>query len=157
VLLWTLGQCIDFFPTGTPRTIARSVHICTGALLAVILAARLRWLFDRRRLAPLAVAGMPGRLATWTHRALYLLLVAVVLLGMLNAWERGDSIFGLFRIPALVPDDKPLRERIEDLHALAANALVIVAALHAAAGLFHHFVLKDDVLRRMTGRRRPIR
>jgi cytochrome b561 len=41
---------------------------------------------------------------------------------------------------------------VETLRALFANSTLIVAGLHAAAGLFHHFVLKDDVLRRMLPR-----
>jgi cytochrome b561 len=45
--------------------------------------------------------------------------------------------------------DRALRRLIGDWHALAANAIMIVAALHAAAALFHHYVLHDRVLRRM--------
>lgn len=154
VLLWTLGQCIDFFPTGMPRTIARSLHICTGVALAIVVALRLRWLSQPRRFAPPAVPGLLGLVATWTHRALYVLVGLVVLLGMLNAWERGDSIFDLFRIHAMIPGNKPLRALLENLHAWAANLLIGVAALHAAAGLYHRLVLRDDVLQRMTEPRR---
>jgi cytochrome b561 len=39
--------------------------------------------------------------------------------------------------------------RIGGYHALAANALAILAGLHAAAALFHHYVMRDDILRRM--------
>ena len=38
---------------------------------------------------------------------------------------------------------------IHGWHALAANAILIVAGLHAAAALFHHFILRDATLRRM--------
>jgi cytochrome b561 len=34
-------------------------------------------------------------------------------------------------------------------HALFANILILLAGVHAVLGLLHHFVLKDDVLRRM--------
>jgi cytochrome b561 len=33
-----------------------------------------------------------------------------------------------------------------------ANGLLILAGLHALAALVHHFLLKDNVLRRMLGR-----
>jgi cytochrome b561 len=148
--LWSLGQCIDFFPSGLPRTAARSVHIVGGTALALVLAARLHWLRSDTRIAPPPLTGPAGAVATWTHVALYALLVLVVALGGLNAWERGDSIFGLFRIPALVPGDKPLRELFEELHAWGANLLIGVAAVHAVAGLAHHFLLRDGVLQRMT-------
>jgi cytochrome b561 len=35
------------------------------------------------------------------------------------------------------------------VHETVANALLLLATLHAAAALFHHFMLKDRVLTRM--------
>ena len=84
---------------------------------------------------------------------LYLLLVATVLLGIANAWIRGDTLFMLVKIPAFDPGNTALKGFVEDLHSWAANTLLIVAGLHAAAALLHHFALKDDILRRMLPRR----
>ncbi|MDE2146639.1 MAG: cytochrome b/b6 domain-containing protein [Burkholderiales bacterium] len=152
--LWLLGQTIDWFPRGAPQVGARSLHITLGATLAVVLALRLRWrLAAASAKLPPAGAGWLDRLAPRAHQLLYALLLAAVLLGLANAWERGDSIFGLFRIPSFDAADKALRHTIEDWHALAANVLLGLAGLHAAAGLLHHYVFKDDVLRRMLGRR----
>ena len=72
-----------------------------------------------------------------------------MLLGLFNTWVRGDNLFDAFSLPSFAPGNKPLRHQVEDLHALAANALLAVAALHAAAALAHHFIFKDAVLRRM--------
>jgi cytochrome b561 len=52
-------------------------------------------------------------------------------------------------VPAFDPANKALRHLIGDWHALAANAILILAGVHAAAALFHHFILRDGVLRRM--------
>ena len=49
----------------------------------------------------------------------------------------------------MVPGDRALVHQIGDWHALAANALLIVAGVHAAAALFHHYILHDETLRRM--------
>lgn len=38
---------------------------------------------------------------------------------------------------------------IGDVHALAKPAFIVLIGVHAAAALFHHFVLKDGTLRRM--------
>ncbi|MBS0449313.1 MAG: cytochrome b [Proteobacteria bacterium] len=153
IALWALGESIDLFPKGAPRIGARSTHIACGALLGLVLLWRAWW---RRsggvHLQP-ADAGWMGAAATLTHRLLYVLLFATVLLGLTNAWVRGDQLFGLYKIPSFAPDDRGLRESIEDFHGFAANTLLIVAGLHAAAGLFHHLVLKDAVLRRMLPRR----
>ncbi len=62
---------------------------------------------------------------------------------------QGDWIFNVVQVPQLVPGDRALVHQIGDWHALAADAVVIVAGLHSAAALFHHFVLRDATLRRM--------
>jgi len=147
--LWAAGQCIDFFPKGTPRITVRSLHISLGVLLGVLLLLRLLW---RRRgglKLPPAEPGLKGRLAISVHHLLYLLIGATVLVGMACVWIRGDNLFNLFTVPAFDPDNKALRHEAVDLHELCANLLLIVAGLHAAAALAHHWLLKDGVLTRM--------
>jgi cytochrome b561 len=87
------------------------------------------------------------------HWVLYGLLVGTVLLGLSNTWVRGDTIFNLFTVPAFSPGDRALRKTVEGWHSTSANLLLIVAVLHAAAALLHHFVLHDTVLQRMLRRR----
>jgi cytochrome b561 len=153
--LWALGQTIDWFPKGDPRGFARSLHVVLGLALALVLVARLWWrLRAGAQLPPARTTGL-DRIATLTHKLLYLLLAGVVLLGLANVWVRGDTLFNALTIPAFDPGNKALRETVEDWHGLTANVLLIVALLHAAAGLLHHFVFKDDVLRRMLPTTRP--
>lgn len=149
LVLWVLGQTIDWFPKGSPRVAARSAHILLGATLAVVVLLRLHWRFGRGgvRLPGVGSAWMQ-RLSDIVHKGLYVLLGGTVLLGLVNAWVRGDSIFGLFSLPAF-SQDREWRGLIENAHALAANGLLILALCHAAAALFHHLVLRDAVLRRM--------
>jgi len=155
VLLWALGQSIDWFPKGSPRIFARSTHISLGLVLALVLVARIHWRTGGRAVhLPPAGLGWLDKFATIAHWALYALLIATVALGIVNTWVRGDTIFNLFKIQPFQANDKSLRETVEDWHALAANTLLIVAFLHAAAALLHHVVLKDGVLRRMLPARR---
>ncbi len=149
VLLWIIGQTIDDFPRGVPRTGARTVHILVGSALAVVLIVRIAWRVRRGRRLPAASPGTWGRVEKAAHIGLYLLLLSTVALGVANAWIRGDTLLGLFKIPSLAPGDKALRETVEDLHALAANVVLIAALVHASAALVHHFLLKDGLLRRM--------
>lgn len=149
ISLWLLGQTIDWFPKGSPRAIARSSHIAIGIGLAFVLVRRIWWrLTHGARISP-ADSSALDTIAASTHKILYLLLVSTVLLGIANVWVRGDTLFMLLQIPAFEPGNTGLRESVEELHSLAANILLIVVGLHAAAGLLHHFVLKDDILRRM--------
>jgi cytochrome b561 len=148
-LQWVGGHYIDAFPRGPLRVDARATHICIGVALIGILALRLTWRTTRgRRLAPFASA--PIRyLSRGTHGLLYVLLIAVLTLGLANAWIRGDSLFGLVKIPSIAPGQTALRHQVEELHELSANTILIVAGLHALAGVAHEFLLRDGVLRRM--------
>ncbi len=151
-LLWIIAQVIDDFPRGLPRVSARSTHIVLGFVLVLVVARRIAW--RARQGSRLAVPGphWMAIAARAAHHLLYAGLVVVLLLGITNAWVRGDNLFGLVAIPKLLPGHAQLRPTIESLHKVLANALVIVAALHALAALYHHFRLKDDVLRRMLPR-----
>jgi cytochrome b561 len=149
VALWSIGQTVDFAPRGSLRVDYRSLHITLGVILAITLLSRLAWRWIIGGLLPPLDHGLLRRLAQVTHALLYALLIGAVTLGIANAWVRGDSLFNLVTLPSFAPNDKALREAIGSYHALAANALLILAGLHAAAALLHHFILGDATLRRM--------
>jgi cytochrome b561 len=149
VLLWTAGQIIDWFPRGTPRVSVRSIHILLGALLICVVVARILWRTRHGVRLPPAEPPWMGLVAKATHYALYVLVISTVVLGVLNVWNRGDHFFGLFAFPKRVAPDDHFKTLVEDLHALSANILVSLAALHAVAAFAHHFVRRDGVLRRM--------
>jgi cytochrome b561 len=149
IALWVIGQTVDVFPNGPLRIDYRSLHIVFGAILAVVILARLTWRLARRVDLPPIHGGLLLVIARITHWALYALLVITVVLGVNYTWARGDSIFNVVTIPQMVPGDRALAHQIGDWHALAANALLIVAGVHAAAALFHHYILRDETLRRM--------
>jgi cytochrome b561 len=56
---------------------------------------------------------------------------------------------GVLQLPDLIGKDKLLGEFLADLHAGFAWLLLYVFLLHAAAALKHHFIDRDDTLRRM--------
>jgi cytochrome b561 len=153
IVLWLSAQVIDWFPDGPARTNVRSVHISLGVLLAVVLAYRIMWrTLAGARVPPLGHPRL-ARIASFTHVLLYVLLVVAVLLGALNAWVRGESLFNVFTITSFAPGDRALRRQINGYHELVANTILVVAGFHALAGLAHHYLWKDDTLRRMGPRR----
>lgn len=153
-MLWCLGETIDWFPKGDIRIAARSTHICLGAALALIVCFRIWWRLGTGRRLPPAGTGIVQSLSTAVHFTLYAALLGTVVLGAANTWVRGDNLFNLFTIPAFDPGNKVLRGQVGDLHALLANVVLWLAGFHAAAGLAHHFLWKDNVLRRMLPARR---
>jgi cytochrome b561 len=149
ILLLCVGQTIDWFPRGIWRTTVRSLHISTGSLLGLIVLYRIWWRVQGGRRLPPANVGLTQTLTKTVHLALYAAVLATVILGAANVWVRGDTLFNLLTVPAFDPGNKALRHQVEELHQLAAYLVLIVAALHAGAALLHHYVRKDEVLRRM--------
>ncbi len=155
LLLWGIAQIVDFFPKGEPKIAMRSLHIMLGATLGIVLLTRAAWRIGWGRRLPSNDTGIMLHSAKAMHWTLYVLVAATVVLGVANAWVRGDTITGLFTIPQLAPGDKALKQLVEGLHGTFANAILIAAGLHAAVALLHHFALHDGVLRRMLPSRVP--
>ena len=149
---WLGAQTIDWFPRGPLRVDARSVHITCGVLLAIILLWRIIWRLTKGRRLPLADGPMLSVVARATHWGLYGLVVAMVLVGMMLAWTRGDSLFNLFSIPAYDPGNHALAHQVQQVHATIGWIIIALAGLHAAAALFHYYVRRDNVLGRMLPR-----
>ena len=59
------------------------------------------------------------------------------------------SWFGQFQLPDLVRPSEPLFLFMRNVHETTFAVLLALALLHAAGALKHHFVDRDDVLRRM--------
>ncbi len=150
--LWLIAQGWSFLPRGGDgRHALQSLHTSFGVLFALVLLARILWrIGPGRRPAP-AGSGLMELGARLVHGALYLLLIAQVVSGPLWRWAGTAPLspFGLFTIPspfALTRDDGRI---FGDIHAYVGNTIIVLAGLHALAALFHHFVLRDGVLRRM--------
>jgi len=131
-------------------TLAR--HKSFGITILALAALRLawRWLNPTPDLPP-TLKPYERTLARVTHALLYVLLFAMPLSGWMMSSARGFPVswFGFFQLPDLVPKNKALYEALLDTHGVLACVLVAVVVLHVAAALKHHFVLRDDVLRRM--------
>lgn len=129
-----------------------SWHLSIGALIVLLVLVRLVWrwthpaLPDSQMLSPLF-----HWIARVTHWLLYVLLVAFPLMGWANASSRGwaVSLFGIVPLPPLSPKGSQLGHTLGDMHQLFAWVLIAVVALHVAGALYHHFIIKDDTMRRM--------
>jgi cytochrome b561 len=148
-LLWGSAQIIDFFDKGPPRWNMLGVHMTLGVALSLVLVYRLFWRLTGATRLPEPDQAWMRWTARATHYGLYILLIVQLLLGFFNAWVRGDHVFTWFQIPAFDPGNKVLRHDAGERHDVVANIILVVAGLHACAALFHHYGLRDGVLRRM--------
>ena len=147
--LWILGQSIDIFPKGPNRINARSVHIICGLILAILLVVRLGWRMQGGIKLPPSVPGLVGKSGVGVHYVLYLLVIFTILLGILAVWVRGDILFNVFQVSALDPTNKPLRKTVVEFHELCANTLLFLSLGHGLIAVWHHKIIKDEVLIRM--------
>lgn len=152
--LWILGQSFSYFPKGAPREAALSVHILLGMTVGAVVLMRIVWRAAAGRRLPPADSGWPGRLAKTAHYGLYVLLLLTVALGLSRVFLHGDHVFDWFAFHRPDFSTRSLARTIGGLHGDLADIVVIVAGLHAAAALAHHYVLRDSVLRRMLPRKR---
>ncbi len=90
-------------------------------------------------------------LAYGVHAGLYILMLTTPLFGWLASSAAGFEMyfFGLFRIPFLLPEDPVLEKQLFFWHKISATLLITLSVLHLTAAFYHHWVDKDDTLRRM--------
>ena len=153
IVAWLLGILGEDLPRGAARDTGRFVHILAGLALLGLVVLRFIWrMSDPPPPAETTALGRWADRAAWlTHHVLYLRLIAVPIVGVIAQFARGDAlpVFGLFELASPWPADRAFARSVREVHEVLAHALVLLAALHAAAALVHHWVLHDRTLMRM--------
>jgi cytochrome b561 len=127
-------------------------HKSVGITILGLALLRLAW----RLLNPVppAPAGTrPWQLwaARWSHFALYALILIMPVLGWLMSSARNFPVswFGLVTLPDFIAPSERAFDILHAAHATLGRVLAAVAIIHAGAALKHHFINRDNVLRRM--------
>jgi cytochrome b561 len=127
------------------------IHRSFGVTLWLVTALRLGWRLTKATLPPFPtrMTNLHQAAVKCTEFGLYVLLLSQPSTGLLSTLF-GARPFALFvwQFSPLMRDDM-LQTAFLLAHEFGAWALAGLAAGHAAAALFHHFVLRDDVLGRM--------
>ena len=155
LLLIAVYACIElrgFFPKGSdPREALKTWHFMLG--LSVLVLASLRLVVHMAGPVP-GIEPDPPRWqklsAKLMHFALYVLMIGMPLAGwlMLSAEGKPIPFFGL-ELPALVGESKYLAKLVKEVHETGGTVGYFLIGLHAAAALFHHYVVRDNTLRRI--------
>jgi cytochrome b561 len=132
-----------------------SIHKSAGMLLILVFLISLLWKLINLTPKPVGDSSrfeiIASRLAhLWLSGLIAIILISGYLIP--TAKGLGISVFGWFEVPAIITSI-PQQEDVTGLiHKYAAYTIIGLALLHAAAALKHHFINKDDTLRRMLGR-----
>ncbi len=150
---FVLASIIEELPKSSlERFETTSLHKSIGVTVLLLAVVRLAW----RAYSPPPL--LPGTMKPWersvaqlTHFGLYGLMFVLPLSGWLWSNSAGYAVnyFGLTDLPRLVGKSDALQDVFHEGHELLATALFVLALLHLAAALKHHFLDRDTVLRRM--------
>jgi cytochrome b561 len=146
------GLTMVEMPTSPDKFKTYALHKSIGVSVLVLMLVRIAWRGVDPR--PRDVAGMAPVVAVAAravHRLFYLALVAMPISGLIynSASNFPLQWFKLFQLPALVAPDPALKAVAHDVHEALAFTIIALLALHIAGALKHHFIDRDDTLRRM--------
>lgn len=136
-----------------------AIHKSIGLTVLALFVLRLLWRATDRRPRDVPAPRWQHLAAHVTHGVLYLLMVAIPVSGWYFNSAHGYPLqwFKQFNLPALTTKNDDAASVAIAVHEYLFWFLVLVLCAHAGAALYHHFVVKDNVLRRMIpfGRPRP--
>ncbi len=150
--LLALGLYMTRLPVSLEKLKLFGWHKSYGMLVLCLAFLRLGW-----RLVNL-VPDLPSAIPVWqkfaartVHFAFYIFMFAMPITGWLVTSAAGlpVSFFGWVTLPNLISPDEHLRIVFSNIHQWLGYALIATICAHVGAALKHHFINKDDVMRRM--------
>jgi cytochrome b561 len=151
IVQWTIAERAES-QAGLVKLQSLYWHKALGMTVLMLAVVRLLWrLVNSTPELASVTKSWERALAKFSHLALYALMFAIPITGWLMSSARNFPVswFKLFTFPDLISPDKARYEFFHDLHPLLFKTLVVVAALHVAGALKHHFIDRNDVLKRM--------
>ena len=153
VSAFVLGWIMTDIPGFTPTKLKYfSWHKWLGVTVLGLVCLRLLW--RKANTPPPHPAGMPQwqkRAADGTHILLYILIFGVPISGYLYTLAAGIPVvyLGLFQLPVFMGPNPELKPILKTIHYVLNMTMAVAVAAHVAAALKHHFIDRDDVLKRM--------
>lgn len=146
VIGWTMPE----IHRGTQPVGLIDIHLELGVSIIGVMIVRVVWRLLRKEPKPVDGAALARAVAYLTHGLLYLLLIVQPLMGWANASSRGwrITVFGV-ELPSIAPTGSTIGHALGDVHGVLAWVMLGLIGLHVAAALYHQFLLRDGVLRRM--------
>lgn len=150
--LIVMGLYMVGLPIGLQKLKFYGWHKEFGILILILVLLRLTWrTININPTLPVTMPAWQKLAAHSVHILFYVLMFALPITGWMLSSASGlpVSFFGLFVLPNLVAPDEHLRMVLVDIHHWLAYGLIASICGHVGAALQHHFIEKDDVLRRM--------
>jgi superoxide oxidase len=160
LLVVGLYACIELrelYPRGSePRELLKTAHFTLGLTIFALVWIRLaaRWSGPRPAVQPPLPAWQQAASNLW-HLVLYAFLMGMPVAGWLVLSGEGKPVpFWGLELPPLMGEREELAAAIKAWHKRAGTIGYALFGLHAAVGLWHHFVRRDNALLRILPARR---
>jgi len=143
----------ELFEKGTDmRNGAKWIHFQFGALVFITTLARIWFKYQNPGPEMIAVAKWQANIAKLTMVGLYICLLIMPILGMIIvAYEQKDvSILGFNMLNLGLAKDKVFAHQIEEIHETLGNLFLFLIVLHTAAAIWHHKILQDNTMMKMS-------
>jgi cytochrome b561 len=152
LLIW-LGLQQAGMEKGPEKSELRALHASIGLVALTLMTIRVVWRFLNG--VPAYPDGMPGwqrATSTLVHWGIYLAVFAQLTSGPMTVATGGNSLpfFGLFSIPLPIAENSDVHHFWEAVHEFTWAIIAALLIVHVLGALYNHFVLKNNVLRRMT-------
>ena len=143
----------SYFPKDAPEKLQyilwhKSIGVIILYLAVLMLISRY---IGHRPSFPKNMSSAHQKVAQLGHGCLYLVMFLMPIAGYLMSTFSGYtvSVFGWYDLPKLFAVNKPLASLFFDIHRFTSYAILALVAGHILSSLYHHIVLKDNVLKRM--------
>ena len=162
IMIWMIGSglLLGFLGFGGVRemfggdatNLIYKYHKTFGVVILGLVVIRLITKYTRPRPAELETLPKSLQLiASAVHVMLYVLLIGMPVLGWMATAAGGFPVeFFNLTLPGLIDKDRDLSVLLFNLHWYGGWVFVVLIGMHVSAGLFHRFIKRDGVFRRIS-------
>lgn len=144
------GFCLSSIPKKYAG-FAFNIHKLTGLTILCLMILRGLWALANPK--PI----LPGDTLPWqrlaeraVHYSLYFAIIAMPLSGWIGSTASGHApTIGSITLGFPIRQDKAISNLCFNIHGILAIAIIVLVCVHVFAALYHHFIRRDGVLRRM--------
>lgn len=152
IIMLGIGLYMTNLPISTEKLSLYGKHKEVGILVLMLALVRILWRLQN------IVPSLPVQMPAWqklaargAHWAFYGFMFTMPMTGWLMSSAAGLSVsfFGWFTLPDLVVPSENLEMLLRTAHQWLGYGLIATLVAHVGATVQHHFINKDDILRRM--------